>query len=322
MKSINSYIFKAFIDWLDNLDVKPRLTVDASVAGVKVPRQYVQDGRIVVSLYRDYINNLRLTDNAISFTTKFHDKEELVIVPYNAMLELFCSYEGCALPIGQWLSFFDSSAASMFVQHGDLSPSAVHRKTQSSSSAARSLINQGRDGARKEQKASDDKSKDDNKAESVSTIIIKTPSQPFASSAQLAAPSIEQQQAMQSRVEQLIAHPPSKIPDFKDFYTAKLDKEEGKDTAPEKAPQQFVALENDNDDASLQAPSNARPQSYEHGYQEHERPVSAPVHPQSRQMRRSVGPMAPPPITPLVRDSDPNYRPAPKAKGKPEFSIV
>lgn len=93
MTSLYPFLFKAFYDWLTENEANPRLIVDATKSGVKVPQEYVSNGMILLSIYPLYVNNLVIGPTDISFNTKFKGKQEHVVIPYYAMAELLCSEE-------------------------------------------------------------------------------------------------------------------------------------------------------------------------------------------------------------------------------------
>lgn len=107
MTSIYSYLFTAFYEWLRDNDANPRIMVDASKPGVRVPQQYVTGGMILISIYHLYVSEFTIGPTMISFYTKFKGKKELVVIPYSAMTELVCSDSGFSIPLNMWLASID-----------------------------------------------------------------------------------------------------------------------------------------------------------------------------------------------------------------------
>ena len=64
LKSLKPYLFTAYYDWLINNKITPHLLVDAKMPGVRVPVEYVNDGRIILSLL----------PSAIAYLKVFHSK--------------------------------------------------------------------------------------------------------------------------------------------------------------------------------------------------------------------------------------------------------
>lgn len=107
MTSISSYLFKAFYDWMRDNGANPRILVDANEAGVVVPREYVSNGVILISICYLYVSNFEIGPNKISFFTRFKGQKEFVSIPYTAMIELICSDNGLTIPLSMWLASID-----------------------------------------------------------------------------------------------------------------------------------------------------------------------------------------------------------------------
>lgn len=107
MRSIYSYLFRAFYDWLRDNGANPRIMVDATKPGVVVPREYVSNGMILISIYHLYVSEFEIHPNKISFYTRFKGKKEQVVIPYSAMSELVCSDSGLSIPLSMWMQSID-----------------------------------------------------------------------------------------------------------------------------------------------------------------------------------------------------------------------
>lgn len=107
MKSIYSYLFTAFYNWLRDGGANPRIMVDATKPGVVVPREYVSNDMILISIYYLYVSDFEILPDKITFYTKFKGKKEYVAIPYNAMTELVCSDNGISIPLSMWMASID-----------------------------------------------------------------------------------------------------------------------------------------------------------------------------------------------------------------------
>ena len=107
MTSISSYLFQVFYDWVRANGAIPRILVDANEAGVVVPREYVSNGVILISICYLYVSNFEIGPNKISFFTRFKGQKEFVSIPYTAMIELICSDNGLTIPLSMWLASID-----------------------------------------------------------------------------------------------------------------------------------------------------------------------------------------------------------------------
>ncbi len=103
MTSFNPHIFRAFYEWLIENDITPHLVVNADRPGVEVPRQFVQNGMIILSISPRATRNFAINRNDISFVARFQGKEQQVVVPYLAMQEIYALETATSFPIALWM---------------------------------------------------------------------------------------------------------------------------------------------------------------------------------------------------------------------------
>lgn len=65
------YLLRAFYDWLLENELTPHLVVDATLPGVKVPLEYVQDGQIILNVAPRAVGNLELGNDEVTFNARF-----------------------------------------------------------------------------------------------------------------------------------------------------------------------------------------------------------------------------------------------------------
>lgn len=107
LKSLKPYLFTAYYDWLIDNKITPHLLVDAKMPGVRVPYEYVKDGRIILSLLPSAIADYECLQKGISFKARFKGKSEDIYIPFHAMEQLIALESGSALPIGSALEQLD-----------------------------------------------------------------------------------------------------------------------------------------------------------------------------------------------------------------------
>ena len=107
LKSLKPYLFTAYYDWLIDNKITPHLLVDAKMPGVRVPVEYVNDGRIILSLLPSAIADYQCLSKGISFKARFKGKSEDIFIPFHAMEQLIALESGSALPIGSVLEQLD-----------------------------------------------------------------------------------------------------------------------------------------------------------------------------------------------------------------------
>lgn len=53
------YLIRAFYEWLVDNDLTPHLVVEATLPGVRVPIEFVQDGQIILNVAPRAVGNLK-----------------------------------------------------------------------------------------------------------------------------------------------------------------------------------------------------------------------------------------------------------------------
>lgn len=88
------YMLRAFYDWLVDNDLTPHLVVAATLPGVRVPMEFVQDGQIILNIAPRAVGNLELGNEAITFNARFSGKPHSVIVPLYAVQAIYARENG------------------------------------------------------------------------------------------------------------------------------------------------------------------------------------------------------------------------------------
>lgn len=88
------YTLRAFYDWLLDNDLTPHLVVDATLPGVRVPMEFVQDGQIILNVAPRAVGNLELGNDEVRFNARFSGKPHTVIVPLYAVQAIYARENG------------------------------------------------------------------------------------------------------------------------------------------------------------------------------------------------------------------------------------
>ena len=65
------YLVRALNEWILDNQCTPYVLVDASLAGVQVPQDYVNKGQIVLNISMTAVQNLLIDDQGLSFNARF-----------------------------------------------------------------------------------------------------------------------------------------------------------------------------------------------------------------------------------------------------------
>lgn len=87
-------MLRAFYDWLLENELTPHLVVDATLNGVRVPMEYVQDGQIILNVAPRAVGNLELGNDEVTFSARFGGRPHLVIVPLYAVQAIYARENG------------------------------------------------------------------------------------------------------------------------------------------------------------------------------------------------------------------------------------
>jgi stringent starvation protein B len=104
MKSRRPYLLRAMHEWITDNGQTPHIVVDAAIAGVEVPRQYVQGGKIILNVSLSATSNLNLGNDAVLFRARFGSGTYDVSVPIIAVLGIY------ARETGQGMIFSEADA--------------------------------------------------------------------------------------------------------------------------------------------------------------------------------------------------------------------
>lgn len=110
------FMLRAFYDWLLENELTPHLVVDATLQGVRVPMEYVQDGQIILNVAPRAVGNLELGNDAVTFSARFGGRPHLVVVPMYAVQAIYARENGAG-------TMFEPEEAYMDIQQADIEES-------------------------------------------------------------------------------------------------------------------------------------------------------------------------------------------------------
>ncbi|KGY08670.1 ClpXP protease specificity-enhancing factor [Vibrio sp. MarTm2] len=125
------YMLRAFYDWLVDNDLTPHLVVAATLPGVRVPDEFVQDGQIILNIAPRAVGNLELGNEAITFNARFGGRPHSVIVPLYAVQAIYARENGAGTmfePEDAYIGEFEEDDE-MIVEE-DLSPLSVASESE------------------------------------------------------------------------------------------------------------------------------------------------------------------------------------------------
>lgn len=124
LTTLKPFLFQAYYNWILENKITPHLLVDCNFPGVKVPKAYVKDGNIILSLLPEAIDGLKFQKRGISFKARFKGVSEDIFVPYVAMDQLIALETGSALPIGKALEQLELAPDENYPDDGEMDEDA------------------------------------------------------------------------------------------------------------------------------------------------------------------------------------------------------
>lgn len=88
------YLLRAMHEWISDNNQTPHIVVDATLNGVDVPRQYVQDGKIILNVSHSATSGLALNNDSVRFRARFGGATYDVSVPISAVLGIYARETG------------------------------------------------------------------------------------------------------------------------------------------------------------------------------------------------------------------------------------
>jgi stringent starvation protein B len=94
MTSNRPYLVRGLFDWIVDNDCTPYLIISATVPGVDVPGEYVEDDKIVVNISTTAVRDLEIANEGLSFDGRFAGRSHLIRAPIGAILAIYAKETG------------------------------------------------------------------------------------------------------------------------------------------------------------------------------------------------------------------------------------
>ena len=109
--STRPYLVRALYEWCTDNGFTPYVAVMVDET-VQVPREYVQDGEIVLNVSFDATSSLKLGNEFIEFKARFGGKPREIMVPMNRVMAIYAreNGQGMAFPVNRAERVLESSA--------------------------------------------------------------------------------------------------------------------------------------------------------------------------------------------------------------------
>ena len=89
MTSNKPYLIKALNKWILDNHKTPFLLVDANVEGVEVPGQHIKDGKIILNVAPNAVQEIAFENEWIYFSARFSGQSLTISIPISAVLAIY-----------------------------------------------------------------------------------------------------------------------------------------------------------------------------------------------------------------------------------------
>jgi len=100
MTSTRPYLIRALYEWIVDNQCTPHLLVEVKDDQVRVPRQFVEKGVIVLNVAPGAVKNLLLGNERISFSARFGGTPHDIDVPVAAVQAIYARENGQGIFLG------------------------------------------------------------------------------------------------------------------------------------------------------------------------------------------------------------------------------
>jgi len=94
MTPTRPYLVRAIYEWIIDNRCTPYLLLDAGVAGLRVPRQAIKDGRVLLNVAPHAVDRLDLGLDEIRFNARFSGVSQSIVAPTAAVLAIYAQENG------------------------------------------------------------------------------------------------------------------------------------------------------------------------------------------------------------------------------------
>ena len=107
------YMVRALYQWIEDNALTPYLMVDATADNVQVPKEHVQDGRIVLNIASRATGNMSMENDYIHFSARFGGVSQEIWVPLTAVMGIYAKENSQGM-------FFDPNEYDDYVPEEDV----------------------------------------------------------------------------------------------------------------------------------------------------------------------------------------------------------
>lgn len=101
LTSSKPYLLRGLYDWIVDNMLTPYIVVNADIPGVRVPRQYVKDGQIVLNISPHATSHFEMNNSKLQFRAGFGATLFDVLLPVKAIEAIYACENGQGMTFTQ-----------------------------------------------------------------------------------------------------------------------------------------------------------------------------------------------------------------------------
>ncbi|MCK3655771.1 ClpXP protease specificity-enhancing factor [Pasteurellaceae bacterium Macca] len=131
MKPLRPYLYHAYYNWIIDNDYTPYLLVNADYADVDVPREFVNEGKIILNISPHSIGQYVVNDEAISFSARFQGMLREIYIPFGATEAIYTQETGEGVMFQEEAYYLEETylARNQKSTDREIKPKTVKKKT-------------------------------------------------------------------------------------------------------------------------------------------------------------------------------------------------
>lgn len=94
MTSLKPYLIRSIYEWIIDNELTPHLLVDAENPDAILPKNFIENGKIVLNMRPEAIQDLTLGNEEIQFNARFSGNPMRIIAPTTAVLAIYAKENG------------------------------------------------------------------------------------------------------------------------------------------------------------------------------------------------------------------------------------
>lgn len=94
MTSLKPYLIRSIYEWIIDNNLTPHLLVDAEQNGTYLPKEFIEDGKIVLNIRPEAIQGLSLGNDEIEFNARFSGNPMHIRTPIAAVMAIYAKENG------------------------------------------------------------------------------------------------------------------------------------------------------------------------------------------------------------------------------------